>query len=308
MKMPKLIVITGPTATGKTNIATSLALKLNGEIISADSRQVYKGMDLGTGKDIDEYTIDGVDIPHHLIDIKEPGYEYNVFEFQNDFLKAYEDIVSRGKQPILCGGTGMYIESVLKGYKLLKVDDNLPLREKLQKLSDKELIAMLQEMRRLHNSSDITERDRLIRAIEIETYYKEHPEEASFPKIPHIIYGVQLDRQIIRDRITLRLKERLNEGMIEEVENLLNNGVKPEELMFYGLEYKFLTQYVCGDISRNDMYQRLNTAIHQFAKRQMTWFRRMEKQGFNIKWIDGNLPLEEKCNNIIQDWESKLQH
>ncbi|MFA8451481.1 MAG: tRNA (adenosine(37)-N6)-dimethylallyltransferase MiaA [Bacteroidales bacterium] len=297
--MHKLIVILGPTATGKTNIATSLAYKMDGEIISADSRQVYKGMDLGTGKDLNEYTVAEKKIPYHLIDIKKPGYEYNVFEFQNDFLTAFNEIDSKEKQAILCGGTGLYIESVLKGYKLLNVPDNIQLRENLETMDDEQLIKLLKSMRRLHNTSDVTERKRLIRAIEIETYYKEHPKEGEFPKIPHIIFGVKLDRKIIREKISKRLAQRIEEGMIKEVEDLIKNGVKPEELKFYGLEYKFVTQFICGEISKEELYRQLNTAIHQFAKRQSTWFRRMEKNGFKIHWIDGLLNTEEKVNAII---------
>jgi len=297
-----MITILGPTATGKTNLAAQLALLLNGEIISADSRQVYRGMDIGTGKDLDDYRIDNREIPHHLIDIVDPGYEYNVFEFQKDFLNAYNEIDKRGNMPILCGGTGLYIESVLKGYKLINVPRNDALREELELIDDSTLIEMLEAYKTLHNTTDISERERLIRALEIQKYYDEHPEiDTSFPKIETKIFGIDFDRRIVRMRITERLQERLENGMIEEVKGLLDNGLRPEQLTFYGLEYKWITEYIEGKLAYNEMFRRLNTAIHQFSKRQMTWFRRMEKQGFEINWINGNLSLPEKIAFILKN-------
>ena len=295
-----MITILGPTATGKTSFATYVASQLYGEIISADSRQVFKGMNIGTGKDLADYSIDGVDIPYHLIDIADPGYEYNVFEFQSDFLKAFEDIEAREKFPILCGGTGMYIESVLKGYKLINVPNNEVLREFLELKSDEELEEILLDYKDLHNTTDITERDRLVRAIEIQKYYEDHPDlDISFPKIDSVIVGIDFDRRVIRARITERLEQRLEEGMVDEVRALLNSGVTTEQLKFYGLEYRFITQYLEDEIAYNEMFRRLNTAIHQFAKRQMTWFRRMEKQGFEIHWLDGNLSHQDKMMQLI---------
>ncbi|OQX76794.1 MAG: tRNA (adenosine(37)-N6)-dimethylallyltransferase MiaA [Bacteroidetes bacterium 4484_249] len=296
-----MLIVTGPTATGKTSFAANLAHHLDGEIISADSRQVYRGMDMATGKDYNDYIVDDKKIPYHLVDIVDPGYEYNVFEFQNDFLKVYEDITKRKKLPILCGGTGMYIESVLRGYKLIKVADNFELREELKRKSEKELIEILQSFKAPHNVTDTKDRKRLIRAIEIQSYYKNHPEaDLSFPGIKSMIFGIYFERSIIRERITQRLETRLENGMADEVRDLLNKGLTPQQLKFYGLEYKFLTQYVTGEISYEEMFRLLNTAIHQFAKRQMTWFRKMEREGHKIHWIDGNLPMEEKVEVAIK--------
>jgi len=297
----KLIVVTGPTATGKTSFAAHLAYKLNGEIISADSRQVYRGMDLATGKDINDYVVKNVQIPYHLVDIVDPGYEYNVFEFQSDFLKVYKEIISSTKQPVLCGGTGMYIEAVIKGYKLIQVPDNEILREDLEGKSDKELIEILEAFKIPHNVTDIEDRNRLIRAIEIQTYYKDHPEiDTSFPDIDTTIFAIHFEREVIRKRITERLKIRLVQGMVDEVRELLKRGLTPDQLKFYGLEYRYLTQYVIGEINYDEMFRLLNTAIHQFAKRQMTWFRRMEKQGTKINWIDGELPISEKITKALE--------
>ncbi len=295
-----MITILGPTATGKTGLATYLASQLNGEIISADSRQVYRGMDIGTGKDIAEYTIEEQQIPYHLIDIVDPGYEYNVFEFQKDFLEVYKSIDDRGRLPILCGGTGMYIESILKGYKLIDVPNNEALRAQMEEKSDQDLEELLKSYKNIHNTTDISERDRLIRAIEIQKYYDEHPEiDTSFPDISSLILGIDFDRRVVRSRITDRLEQRLKNGMLEEIENLLKNGTTADQLKFYGLEYRFITQYIEGEISYTEMFRRLNTAIHQFAKRQMTWFRRMEKQGFEIHWLDGNCSHAEKMMKIM---------
>jgi tRNA dimethylallyltransferase len=272
-----MITILGPTATGKTILAAQLASLLNGEIISADSRQVYRGMDIGTGKDISEYTINNKKIPYHLIDIVDPGYEYNVYEFQHDFLKAFTEIEKRGNIPILCGGTGLYIESILKGYKLINVPLNLNLRDELNIKEDSELITILESFTSLHNTTDTNERERLIRAIEIQTYYKSNPEvDTYFPKIDTKIFGINYDRRVVTMRITERLDERLKNGMIEEVKGLLDSGLEPEQLIFYGLEYKWVTEYLEGKIAYNEMFRRLNTAIHQFSKRQMTWFRKMD--------------------------------
>lgn len=297
-----MITILGPTATGKTILAAQLASLLNGEIISADSRQVYRGMDIGTGKDISEYTINNKKIPYHLIDIVDPGYEYNVYEFQHDFLKAFTEIEKRGNIPILCGGTGLYIESILKGYKLINVPLNLNLRDELNIKEDSELITILESFTSLHNTTDTNERERLIRAIEIQTYYKSNPEvDTYFPKIDTKIFGINYDRRVVTMRITERLDERLKNGMIEEVKGLLDSGLEPEQLIFYGLEYKWVTEYLEGKIAYNEMFRRLNTAIHQFSKRQMTWFRKMEKQGIEIIWIDGNLELPQKINFILKN-------
>ena len=296
-----MITIIGPTATGKTKLAAHVAAKLNGEVISADSRQVYKGMDLCTGKDYDDYIVDGNKIPYFLIDIVDPGYEYNVYEYQRDFLKIYKNIISRQKLPVLCGGTGLYIEAVLKGYKLVRVPENNSLRKKLEKKKTDELTKMLSSFRSLHNVTDSKDRERLIRAIEIQNYYKENPDLISdFPKIKNEIFGINFDRNIIRRRITERLKARLESGMVDEVNNLLSKGITPEQLKFYGLEYKYITQYIIGELNYENMFRNLNTAIHQFAKRQMTWFRRMERSGFKIHWIDGNSDIEYKVNYILE--------
>jgi tRNA dimethylallyltransferase len=301
----KLITILGPTATGKTSIATALASAIDAEVISADSRQVYKGMDLGTGKDLQEYTLDGKNIPYHLIDIANPGEEYNVFSFQKDLLRAYNNIIDRDKKAIMCGGTGMYLESVILAYDMLEVPVNEALREELNKLSTEELMNLLTSLREIHNITDISDRSRLIRAIEIAEGRRQKTEVRSeFPALDHKVFGISLPREVIRSRITARLKQRLEEGMLDEIQNLLDSGVSPEQLEFYGLEYKYLTQRAIGEISYNDMFQRLNSAIHQFAKRQMTWFRRMEKKGVKINWIDGNLPIEEKVQFIIDHFLS----
>ena len=295
-----LITILGPTASGKTPLAAHLADKLNTEIISGDSRQIYRRMDLGTGKDLVDYVVDGRPVPYHLIDIVEPGYKYNVFEYQRDFLKAYEEIVAKGKLPILCGGTGMDIESVLKGYRLLPVPENPELRASLEGKSLEELTRILEGYKKLHNSTDVDTAKRAIRAIEIEEYYKQQPPEyREFPSLKSLIIGVDIDRELRREKITRRLKQRLDEGMVDEVRGLLNEGIPAENLIYYGLEYKFLTQYVIGELTYEEMFLQLETAIHQFAKRQMTWFRGMERRGFTIHWLDATLPMEEKIEQII---------
>ena len=295
-----LITILGPTASGKTPLAAALADRMGTEIISGDSRQVYRRMDLGTGKDLVDYTVDGRQVPYHLIDIVEPGYKYNVFEYQRDFLKAYEEISAKGKTPILCGGTGMYIESVLKGYRLLPVPENPELRASLEGKSLEELTHILEGYKKLHNSTDVDTCKRAIRAIEIEEYYKQQPPEyREFPSLKSLIIGVDIDRELRREKITRRLKQRLEEGMVDEVRGLLAEGIPAENLIYYGLEYKFLTQYAIGEISYDEMFLQLETAIHQFAKRQMTWFRGMERRGFTIHWLDATLPMEEKTELII---------
>ena len=301
MKMKyDLITILGPTASGKTPLAAALADKIGTEIISGDSRQVYRRMDLGTGKDLVDYVVEGRQVPYHLIDIVEPGTKYNVFEYQRDFLKAYDDITARGKTPILCGGTGMYIESVLKGYKLLPVPENPELRASLEGKSLEELTHILEGYKKLHNSTDVDTAKRAIRAIEIEEYYKQQPPEyREFPSLKSLIIGVDIDRELRREKITRRLKQRLEEGMVEEVRALLNEGIPAENLIYYGLEYKFLTQYAIGELTFEEMFHQLETAIHQFAKRQMTWFRGMERRGFTIHWLDATLSMEEKTERII---------
>ena len=294
-----LITILGPTASGKTPLAAALADRLGTEIISGDSRQVYRRMDLGTGKDLVDYTVEGRQVPYHLIDIVEPGYKYNVFEYQRDFLKAYQEITAKNKLPILCGGTGMYIESVLKGYRLLPVPENPELRASLEGKSLEELTGILEGYKKLHNSTDVDTAKRAIRAIEIEEYYKQQPAEyREFPSLKSLIIGVDIDRELRREKITRRLKQRLDEGMVEEVRGLLAEGIDPENLIYYGLEYKFLTQYAIGELIFDEMFHQLETAIHQFAKRQMTWFRGMERRGFTIHWLDATLPMEEKIEHI----------
>lgn len=296
-----LITILGPTASGKTPLAAALADKLHTEIISADSRQVYRRMDLGTGKDLEDYTVNGHTIPFHLIDIVEPGTKYNVFEYQRDFLKAYQEVSAKGKLPILCGGTGMYLESVLKGYRLLPVPENPELRASLEGKSLEELTALLATYKKLHNSTDVDTPKRAIRAIEIEEYYKQQPVEyREFPQLDSLIIGVDIDRELRREKITRRLKQRLEEGMIDEVKNLLAEGIAPEDLIYYGLEYKYLTLHATGQLTFEEMFLQLGTAIHQFAKRQMTWFRGMERRGFTIHWLDATLPTDEKVDKIEQ--------
>jgi len=304
---PMMITILGPTATGKTRLAANVAHRLDGEIISADSRQVYRGMDIGTGKDYGDYLVGGHKIPFHLVDIADPGYEYSVFEFREDFLKTYQDIINRGKQAILCGGTGLYLESVLSGYKFVKVPVNSALRENLSSKSLDDLNSILSDYRPFHNTTDSTNRERTIRAIEIEEYNRFHLARAGdFPQIQSLIFGIRFDRQVVRNRITERLKARLDNGMTEEVRALLAKGLKPGQLCFYGLEYRYLTDFVTGKITYNEMFSLLNTAIHQFAKRQMTWFRRMEKRGFIIHWIDGNLQDDEKFHFILNILEKPI--
>ena len=299
--MTNAITILGPTACGKTQLAVALAKWVGGEILSADSRQVYRRMDIGTGKDIREY--DGV--PYHLIDICEPGTKYNLFQYQQDFSDAYKDICNRGRRPIICGGTGLYIEAVLKGYHLSPVPQNPGLRTNLEGKSLSELTGMLRELKArsgsvMHNTTDVDSPQRAIRAIEIETYNLQNPmPPRELPSIDSLIIGVSIDRELRREKISRRLKARLEEGMADEVRRLLDEGIAPEDLTYYGLEYRYVTDFVTGKLSYDEMFSRLETAIHQFAKRQMTWFRGMERRGFTINWIDTTLPMEEKVERIM---------
>ncbi len=280
------ITVLGPTASGKTSLAVKLALLLNAEIISADSRQVYRRMDLGTGKDLEDYSIEGHQVPYHLIDIVEPGTKYNVYEYQRDFLEAYNGIRSRGKAVVVCGGSGLYLESILKGYRLSPVPQNPELREKLAGKSLEELTELLASYKRLHNTTDVDTAQRAIRAIEIEDYYQHTPlEDRPFPELKSLTLGIDIDRELRRERITRRLKQRLEAGMTDEVRRLLAEGIPPADLIYYGLEYKYLTLYATGELSYEEMFRQLEIAIHQFAKRQMTWFRGMEKRGTPIHWL-----------------------
>jgi tRNA dimethylallyltransferase len=294
-----LITILGPTASGKTDLAAHLAYDLQTEIISADSRQVYRGMDLGTGKDLEDYVVKGRQIPYHLIDICDAGFKYNLFMYQQDFLNVYQDMVGRNLLPILCGGTGLYIESVLKGYRMIPVPENPELRASLEGKPLDELARILSGYKTLHNTTDVDTPKRAIRAIEIGEYYRTHPvQEREFPEIHPLIIGVNIDRELRREKITNRLKQRLDQGMLDEIRRLLDSGVHPDDLIYYGLEYKYLTLYVIGKLSYEEMFSQLEIAIHQFAKRQMTWFRGMERRGFLIHWIEATLPMEEKVARI----------
>lgn len=305
--MSKMITILGPTASGKTTLAAHLAAATDGEIISADSRQVYRRMDIGTGKDLGDYIVGGRQIAYHLIDIAEPGTRYNLFRYQRDFRCAYDDIMARGRRPILCGGTGLYIEAVLKGYNLAVVPENKELRARLEGKTLDELAVMLAELKRrngskMHNTTDVDTAKRAVRAIEIETYVEKHP-DAGFEDMPpadSIIIGVDIDREERRRRITSRLRQRLDEGMVDEVRALLDSGINADDLIYYGLEYKYVTEYVIGRISYDEMFSRLEIAIHQFAKRQMTWFRGMERRGLAIHWVDAMLPMEDKVAEILR--------
>ena len=303
-KAGSLITILGPTASGKTSLAAHLAYEIDAEIISADSRQVYRGMTIGTGKDLEDYMIKDRQIPYHLIDICEPGTKYNLFRYQEDFIKVYADMMKRRKQAILCGGTGLYIESVLKGYHLSPVPQNQELRDALADKSLEELTEMLKRLKQqsgsmMHNKTDVDSCQRAIRAIEIETYNLEHPtEDRTFPAIESIIIGVAIDRDARRAKISGRLQKRLDSGMIDEVKGLLDSGIPAADLIYYGLEYKYITEYIIGKIGFEEMFRRLEIAIHQFAKRQMTWFRGMERRGFTIHWVDALLPMEEKVGMI----------
>ncbi|MDD6749586.1 MAG: tRNA (adenosine(37)-N6)-dimethylallyltransferase MiaA [bacterium] len=301
MNRYELITILGPTASGKTVLAAALAAQLHTEIISADSRQIYRGMDIGTGKDLADYIVNGQSIPYHLIDICEPGYKYNVFQYQHDFFRVFRDIESRGKLPILCGGTGMYIEAVLKGYKLLDVPQNPTLRQSLQGKSLAELEQILASYKVLHNKTDVDSAQRAIRAIEIEEYYRtEAPGRNEYEPINSLIIGVDIDRDTRRAKISQRLRARLAEGMVDEVRQLIDQGVQPDDLIYYGLEYKFVTQYVIGQLSYEEMVTQLEIAIHQFAKRQMTWFRGMERRGSTIHWVNAAWETARKIDTILE--------
>ncbi|MCP4522276.1 MAG: tRNA (adenosine(37)-N6)-dimethylallyltransferase MiaA [Cytophagales bacterium] len=292
-----MITILGPTASGKTHLAVQLAHQIQGEIISADSRQVYQGMDIGTGKDLTEYEIDGTKIPYHLIDILPAGAEYNIFEFQQDFLKIHKQIAS--ERMILCGGTGMYLEAILKGYRLLKVPINEAFHEEKGKLSILKLLQELNEVKQTHNTTDSIDKNRIVRALEIAIYEQEHQELIhSFPKIENTTFGILVEREKLKNKITKRLYERLDEGMIKEVSDLLDQGVDRTQLELYGLEYKFISQFLHQELSLEEMTHKLMIAIHQFSKRQMTWFRRMEKKGMKINWLDEQLSTEEKIKQI----------
>ncbi|MCR5642840.1 MAG: tRNA (adenosine(37)-N6)-dimethylallyltransferase MiaA [Prevotella sp.] len=306
----RMMTILGPTATGKTQLAAAVAATLyregrQAEIISADSRQVYRRMDIGTGKDLEDYTVDGRQVPYHLIDICEPGTKYNLFQYQQDFFDVYQQIRSRGSLPILCGGTGLYIEAVLKGYKLSPVPQNPELRQRLEGRTLEELTQILVELKRqngsvMHNTTDVDSCQRAIRAIEIETYNLENPvPRRELPPVDSLIIGVSIDRELRREKITRRLKARLEEGMVDEVRALIDSGIPAEDLIYYGLEYKYLTEYVLGRLSYDEMFRQLEIAIHQFAKRQMTWFRGMERRGFHIHWIEATLPMEQKVEMIL---------
>ena len=303
--MKKLLTILGPTASGKTELATHVAYRLNAEIISADSRQVYRGMTIGTGKDLGDYVVNGVAIPYYLIDICQPGTKYNLFLYQQDFYDAYTEIQKRDVQPILCGGTGLYIESVLKGYQLSPVPQNEVLRSTLADKTLDELAVMLRDLKArngsvMHNLTDVDTTQRAIRAIEIETYNLEHPlPKRELPAIDSVIIGIDIDRELRREKISKRLRQRLDNSMVEEIKGLLEQGIPAEDLIYYGLEYKYITEYVIGRTSFEEMVHHLEIAIHQFAKRQMTWFRGMERRGFTIHWINAQLPMEEKVEKVI---------
>ena len=305
--MKQLITILGPTASGKTQLAARLAYELKGEVISADSRQVYRGMTIGTGKDLDDYEVCGTHIPYHLIDICEPGTKYNLFKYQEDFFTVYETLQRKNVQPILCGGTGLYIEAVLKGYHLSPVPQNEQLRSSLEGKTLAELTAILDQLKRqnhsvMHNTTDVDSCQRAIRAIEIETYNLQHPTpERALPPVSSLVVGVQIDRDERRRKITDRLRKRLEHGLIEEVRGLLESGIPADDLIYYGLEYKYVTEYVIGRRSYDDMFKNLEIAIHQFAKRQMTWFRGMERRGVRIHWLNAMLPLNVKCDKI-KEW------
>ena len=299
--MTELITILGPTASGKTPFAVELAHHLNGEIISGDSRQLYRQMDIGTGKDLKEYTIGDTKINHHLIDIRNPGEKYSLFDFMGDFHVAYNDIIARKKTPILCGGTGLYIESVIKGYGLTDVPKNPELREELQTKSLDELCVILAKHKNLHNTSDTENKRRAIRAIEIAIYQNEHSSsQKQYKPIDSLIIGVSIDRESRRQKISSRLSARLEEGMVEEVQSILSQGISAEDLIYYGLEYKYVTLYSIGKLSYAEMFTQLEIAIHQFAKRQMTWFRGMERRGLKINWIDALLPMEQKVEKAME--------
>jgi len=296
-----LLVITGPTASGKTALAASVADRLGGEVISADSRQVYRGMDLGTGKDLDEYNIDGRTIPCHLIDIADPGYKYNVFEYQRDFIRVYNELKQRNVFPVICGGSGMYLDSIISGYSMFEVPPDSGLRTRLEKKSMEELTGILSTYKKLHNTTDTDTKKRIVRAIEIEHFNSfSKKKQTKFPDLKSLVIGVMTDRQTRRERISARLRQRLDAGMVEEVKKLLINGISREALVYYGLEYKFITLYLTGEMKYDDMVKNLEIAIYRFAKRQMTWFRGMERKGIIIHWINAELPMDEKVERVME--------
>ena len=307
--MKKMITILGPTACGKTSLAAALAADIHAEIISGDSRQVYRGMDIGTGKDLADYRVGDISVPYHLIDIVEPGTKYNVYQYQRDFMRAYDDIVGRGVTPVLCGGSGLYLEAVLRGSRMAPVPENKQLRQSLEGKSLAELTEMLNDIKtrkglRMHNTTDVDTAKRAIRAIEIELYQDEHPEETEdIQPVDSLVIGLQIEVEQRRERITRRLKARFDEGMADEIRRIIDGGVAPEDLIYYGLEYKYVTEYVIGQRDFEETFRLLEIAIHQFAKRQMTWFRGMERRGVKIHWIDSQLPMEEKINEIKRLWQ-----
>lgn len=309
-----MIVVTGPTALGKTRLAARLAAQLDAEIISADSRQVFKYMDIGTGKDLKDYQVDGQMVPYHLVDIRFPGDTFSVYDFVDEYNRIRPQILERGHNIIICGGTGLYIEAVVAGYHLPYVPVDQQLRERLQPLTDEQLARMLADMRPLHNTTDLTDRDRLVRALEIELWKKDHPEDQ--PKVPpHVILGVRAERTLLRHKITERLRFRIQNGLIEEVKSLLERGIPGEKMEFYGLEYRYVYRYLSGQISYDEMFSQLNTAIHQFAKRQDTWFRRMERKGFRIHWLDAAQGSDEIFAQALewlrehrQEWDELVKH
>lgn len=299
-----LITVLGPTAGGKTSFAAHLAAALQTEIISADSRQIYKGMDLGSGKDIEDYSVDGKNIPYHMIDILPAGEKYNVFHYQKDFFDVYQKITTNGKTPILCGGTGLYLESVIKNYQLIDVPANPELRKNLEQYTLDQLKEMLAKMKTLHNNTDTDTKKRAIRAIEIETFIKENPKIVpSYPKIDSLVFGIKNPRDIEREKIRIRLQQRLDEGMTDEIKRLIDSGIPADDLIYYGLEYKYVTLYVIGQLKYEEMFEQLYIAICQFAKRQMTWFRRMERMGVYINWIDARLTMQQKVSFAIETIE-----
>ena len=307
--MKKMITILGPTACGKTSLAAALAADIHGEIISGDSRQVYCGMDIGTGKDLADYRVGDICVPYHLIDIVEPGTKYNVYQYQRDFMRAYDDIVGRGVTPVLCGGSGLYLEAVLRGYRMAPVPENKQLSQSLEGKTLAELTEMLDGIKsrkgqKMHNTTDVDTAKRAIRAIEIELYQDEHPEETEdIQPVDSLVIGLQIDVEQRRERITRRLKARFDEGMADEIRRIIDSGVAPEDLIYYGLEYKYVTEYVIGQRDFEETFRLLEIAIHQFAKRQMTWFRGMERRGVAIHWIDSSLPMKDKINEIKKIWQ-----
>lgn len=297
---PTLITILGPTATGKTALAAEVAYRIGGEVISADSRQVFRGMDIGTGKDLADYHLHGTVIPHHLIDICDPAEEYNAYRFMGDFSVAFKAIVERGKTPIMCGGTGMYLDAVIRGYQLPDAPVDPDFRRSMEQYSDEELTARLASYITLHNHTDTETRERLLRALEIAEYGRTHPEGyRRLPEMKHAVFGIKFPREVIIERIGSRLRQRLDEGMVDEVKLLIDNGISPERLMRFGLEYRHCTRYLLGQCTLDELYRDLYTDIRRFAKRQMTWFRRMERNGVDIKWIDGSLPLDDKVSIVV---------